>query len=135
MEPPPNVTGMLHIGHALANALQDVMIRWNRMQGKTTLWLPGCDHAGISTQSVVEKTLYRKEGKTRHDLGREKFIQTVWEWKGEYHEKINAVLRKMGGSFDWTREAFTMDENLSAAVTETFCTLHEEGTIDRKSVV
>ncbi|KFZ18786.1 hypothetical protein V502_03936 [Pseudogymnoascus sp. VKM F-4520 (FW-2644)] len=131
VEPPPNVTGMLHIGHALANALQDVMIRWNRMQGKTTLWLPGCDHAGISTQSVVEKTLYRKEGKTRHDLGREKFVETVWEWKGEYHQKINAVLRKMGGSFDWTREAFTMDENLSAAVTETFCKLHEEGTIYR----
>ncbi len=131
VEPPPNVTGMLHIGHALANALQDLMIRWNRMQGKTTLWLPGCDHAGISTQSVVEKTLYRKEGKTRHDLGREKFVETVWEWKEEYHQKINSVLRKMGGSFDWTREAFTMDENLSAAVTETFCKLHEEGTIYR----
>lgn len=131
VEPPPNVTGMLHIGHALANALQDVMIRWNRMQGKTTLWLPGCDHAGISTQSVVEKTLYRKEGLTRHDLGREKFVDTVWEWKEEYHQKINSVLRKMGGSFDWTREAFTMDANLSAAVTETFCKLHEEGTIYR----
>jgi valyl-tRNA synthetase len=131
VEPPPNVTGMLHIGHALANALQDVMIRWNRMQGKTTLWLPGCDHAGISTQSVVEKTLWRKEKKTRHDLGREKFVETVWDWKDEYHQKINSVLRKMGGSFDWTREAFTMDANLSAAVTETFCRLHEEGTIYR----
>jgi valyl-tRNA synthetase len=131
VEPPPNVTGVLHIGHALANALQDVMIRWNRMQGKTTLWLPGCDHAGISTQSVVENTLWRKEKKTRHDLGREKFVETVWEWKEEYHQKINMVLRKMGGSFDWTREAFTMDENLSAAVTETFCQLHEEGIIYR----
>lgn len=129
--PPPNVTGILHIGHALANSLQDILIRFNRMHGKTTLWLPGCDHAGISTQSVVEKTLIRKEGKTRHDLGRSKFVGTVWDWKEEYHQKINDALRKMGASFDWTREAFTMDENLSAAVTETFCKLHEEGTIYR----
>lgn len=131
VEPPPNVTGNLHVGHALANALQDLMIRWNRMQGKTTLWLPGCDHAGISTQSVVETTLWRREKKTRHDLGREKFVETVWDWKGVYHEKINTVLRNMGCSFDWTREAFTMDENLSAAVTETFVRLHEEGIIYR----
>jgi valyl-tRNA synthetase len=131
VEPPPNVTGLLHIGHGLANALQDLMIRWNRMHGKTTLWLPGCDHAGISTQSVVENTLWRRQKKTRHDLGRKKFVETVWDWKGEYHQKINNVLRKMGGSFDWTREAFTMDENLSAAVTETFVRLHEEGYIYR----
>jgi valyl-tRNA synthetase len=131
VEPPPNVTGVLHIGHGLANALQDLMIRWNRMHRRTTLWLPGCDHAGISTQSVVENTLWRREKKTRHDLGREKFVKTVWDWKGEYHQKINNVLRKMGGSFDWTREAFTMDENLSAAVTETFVRLHEEGIIYR----
>lgn len=129
--PPPNVTGVLHIGHALANALQDLLIRYNRMNGRKTLYLPGCDHAGISTQSVVENMLWRKEGKTRHDLGRPKFIDTVWEWKEEYHSKINNSLRRMGSSFDWDREAFTMDENLSAAVTETFVRLHEEGIIYR----
>ncbi|RYP87329.1 hypothetical protein DL769_000533 [Monosporascus sp. CRB-8-3] len=129
--PPPNVTGALHMGHALGNSLQDVLIRWNRMQGKTTLWLPGCDHAGISTQSVVENMLWRRQGKTRHDLGRKKFIETVWEWKEEYHTRINNAQRKMGGSTDWSREAFTMDKNLSAAVTETFCKLHDEGIIYR----
>lgn len=101
------------------------------MRGYTTLFLPGCDHAGISTQSVVEKMLWRKQQKTRHDLGREKFVETVWEWKEEYHKKINNVLKRMGGSFDWTREAFTMDANLSAAVTETFVRMHEEGYIYR----
>ncbi|KAF4637032.1 hypothetical protein G7Y89_g1050 [Cudoniella acicularis] len=131
VEPPPNVTGNLHMGHALGNALQDVMIRWNRMHGKTTLWLPGCDHAGISTQSVVENMLWRRQEKTRHDLGREKFVETVWDWKNEYHHKINTVLRRMGGSFDWTREAFTMDDNFAAAVTETFVKLHDEGIIYR----
>ncbi|KAI1213881.1 tRNA synthetases class I-domain-containing protein [Annulohypoxylon truncatum] len=129
--PPPNVTGALHMGHALGNSLQDVMIRWNRMHGKTTLWLPGCDHAGISTQSVVENMLWRRQGKTRHDLGRKKFVETVWEWKEDYHKRINNAQRKMGGSTDWSREAFTMDKNLSAAVTETFVKLHEEGTIYR----
>lgn len=131
VEPPPNVTGNLHMGHALGTALQDVMIRWNRMQGKTTLWLPGCDHAGISTQSVVENMLWRREQKTRHDLGRPKFVETVWEWKNEYHQRINNALRRLGGSFDWTREAFTMDENFTAAVTETFVSLHEDGSIYR----
>lgn len=130
-EPPPNVTGALHMGHALPNALQDALIRWNRMRGLTTLWLPGCDHAGISTQSVVENMLWRRQKKTRYDLGRPKFVETIWDWKEEYHTKINSVLRRMGGSFDWTREAFTMDENLSAAVTETFVQLHEEGIIYR----
>ena len=101
------------------------------MLGKTTLLLPGCDHAGISTQSVVENMLWRKEKKTRHDLGRPKFVATVWEWKEDYHRFINESLRRMGSSFDWTREAFTMDENLSAAVTETFVRLHEEGIIYR----
>lgn len=119
------------MGHALGDSLQDVMIRWNRMLGKTVLWLPGCDHAGISTQSVVENMLWRREQKTRHDLGREKFIQTVWDWKDEYHKRINKALRKLGGSFDWSREAFTMDSNLSAAVTETWIKLYEEGTIYR----
>ncbi|ERS99820.1 valine-tRNA ligase [Sporothrix schenckii ATCC 58251] len=129
--PPPNVTGSLHMGHALGDSLQDIMIRYYRMKGKTTLWLPGCDHAGIATQSVVETMLYRREGKTRHDLGRDAFIKTVWDWKTQYHANINNALRKMGGSFDWSREAFTMDENLSAAVQETFVRLHEEGTIFR----
>lgn len=129
--PPPNVTGALHMGHALGNSLQDTMIRWARMHGKTTLWLPGCDHAGIATQSVVEKRLKKIEGKTRHDLGRKDFIDLVWKWKDEYHAKINKAQRKMGGSTDWSREAFTMDENLSAAVAETFVKLHEEGIIYR----
>lgn len=106
--PPPNVTGALHMGHALGNSLQDVMIRWNRMHGKTTLWLPGCDHAGISTQSVVEKMLWNREKKTRHDLGRPKFIERVWEWKEDYHVRINNAQRRMGASTDWTREAFTV---------------------------
>ncbi|KXS96898.1 hypothetical protein AC578_6221 [Pseudocercospora eumusae] len=130
--PPPNVTGALHIGHALATSLQDTMIRWNRMQGKTVLFVPGCDHAGLSTQSVVENMLYRRRnGTTRHDLGREKFVETVWEWKEEYHAKINRGMKRLGGSMDWTREAFTMDENLSAAVRQTFIQLHDEGLIYR----
>ena len=131
--PPPNVTGALHMGHALTNALQDTMVRWNRMQGKTTLWVPGCDHAGIATQAVVENMLWRREKKTRHDIGREALVKLIWEWKGDYHQKINKVMRRMGGSFDWTREAFTMDQNLSAAVTETFVQLHEEGIIYREN--
>lgn len=130
--PPPNVTGALHIGHALATSLQDALIRWNRMKGLTALYVPGCDHAGISTQSVVENMLYnRRNGTTRHDLGREKFVETVWEWKEEYHEKINKVMKRLGGSMDWDREAFTMDENLSAAVRKTFIQLHDEGLIYR----
>lgn len=129
--PPPNVTGSLHMGHALMEALQDTLIRWQRMKGKTTLWLPGTDHAGISTQSVVEKMLWRTEKKTRHDLGRQEFTKKVWDWKDKYHANITNALRRMGGSFDWSREAFTMDPNFSAAVTETFVRLHEEGIIYR----
>ncbi|MCJ1415516.1 hypothetical protein MMC32_001848 [Xylographa parallela] len=129
--PPPNVTGALHMGHALTNAIQDTLIRWNRMQGKTTLWVPGCDHAGIATQAVVENMLWRREKQTRHDIGRKALVDLIWKWKGDYHKKINTSLRRMGGSFDWSREAFTMDENLSAAVTETFVQLHEEGIIYR----
>lgn len=131
--PPPNVTGKLHCGHALAIALQDTLIRWNRMKGKTVLYLPGCDHAGISTQSVVENMLWRKEKKTRHDFARPEFLKKVWEWKDEYHQEINRVIRRLGGSVDWSREAFTMDENLSKAVTETFVKLHEEGLIYRSN--
>ena len=129
--PPPNVTGSLHMGHALTNALQDTLIRWQRMKGKTTLWVPGMDHAGISTQSVVEKMLWKKEKKTRHDLGRKALVDRVWDWKHEYHANIRTALRRLGGSMDWTREAFTMDANLSAAVMETFVRLHEEGIIYR----
>lgn len=129
--PPPNVTGSLHMGHALTNALQDTMIRWQRMKGKTTLWLPGMDHAGISTQSVVEKMLWKNEKKTRHDIGRPAMTKLIWDWKDQYHANIKNALRRVGGSFDWSREAFTMDPNLSAAVTETFVRLHEEGIIYR----
>lgn len=129
--PPPNVTGSLHIGHALTIAIQDCLIRWNRMLGKTTLFVPGFDHAGISTQSVVEKRLYKAEGKTRHDLGREVFLGKVMEWKNDYQARITNQLRRLGGSYDWDRVAFTMSPSLSTAVTETFCRLHEDGIIYR----
>lgn len=119
------------MGHALPNALQDTLIRWNRMRGLTTLWVPGCDHASISTQSVVENMLWRREKKTRHDLGREKFNETVLDWKEEYHQKINRAIKRMGASLDWSREAFTMDENHSIATIEHFVRLHEEGVIYR----
>jgi valyl-tRNA synthetase len=131
--PPPNVTGALHAGHALATSLQDALIRWYRMKGLTTLYLPGCDHAGISTQNVVENMLWRREKKTRHDIGRPALVERIWTWKNDYHERIRRVLNRMGGSFDWTREAFTMDQNLTAAVTETFVRLHEEGLIYRSN--
>ncbi|KAH8878989.1 hypothetical protein GQ53DRAFT_834536 [Thozetella sp. PMI_491] len=129
--PPPNVTGALHCGHALGTALQDLLIRWHRMRGFSTLFLPGCDHASISTQSVIENMLWRRERTTRHDLGREKFLERALEWKEEYHTKINKVLRRLGGSFDWTREAFTMDPQLTEAVLESFVKLHSDGLIYR----
>ncbi|KAI9662360.1 MAG: valine--tRNA ligase [Bathelium mastoideum] len=131
--PPPNVTGSLHCGHALATSLQDTLIRWYRMKGFTTLYLPGCDHAGIATQTVVENMLRRRENKSRYDLGRQRFVERVQEWKEEYHQNITRVLKRLGASFDWTREAFTMDENLSAAVTECFVRLHDEGYIYRSN--
>ncbi|PCH34745.1 hypothetical protein WOLCODRAFT_79194 [Wolfiporia cocos MD-104 SS10] len=129
--PPPNVTGSLHIGHALTVAIQDGLVRWNRMKGKTTLFVPGFDHAGISTQSVVEKRLYKSSGQTRHDLGRDKFLETVWEWKNDYQGRIENQLRRLGGSFDWNRVAFTMDESRYKAVIENFCRLHEDGILYR----
>ncbi|KAF8063543.1 tRNA synthetases class I-domain-containing protein [Lyophyllum atratum] len=129
--PPPNVTGSLHIGHGLTVAIQDSLVRWNRMLGKETLFAPGFDHAGISTQSVVEKRLYKTSGKTRHDLGREDFVETVRQWKDEYQTKITNQLYRLGGSYDWDRVAFTMDEKLSRAVIETFCKLHEDGILYR----
>lgn len=129
--PPPNVTGALHIGHALTIAIQDTLIRYYRMKGKTTLFIPGFDHAGISTQSVVEKMLWNKTKETRHDLGREKFTDLVWEWKEEYHLRIKDQLKRLGASYDWDREAFTLDETRSKAVVETFVSLHDDGTIYR----
>ncbi|THV07564.1 hypothetical protein K435DRAFT_959639 [Dendrothele bispora CBS 962.96] len=129
--PPPNVTGSLHIGHALTTAIQDTLVRWNRMLGKTTLFSPGFDHAGISTQSVVEKRLFKTTGKTRHDLGREKFLETVMDWKNDYQGRITNQLYRLGGSYDWNRVAFTMNPALSKAVIETFCRLHEDGVIYR----
>ncbi|KAF8152335.1 tRNA synthetases class I-domain-containing protein [Crassisporium funariophilum] len=129
--PPPNVTGSLHIGHALTVAIQDGLIRWNRMLNRRTLFAPGFDHAGISTQSVVEKRLYKAEGKTRHDYGREKFVEKVMDWRNDYQGRITNQLYRLGGSYDWDRVAFTMDENLSKAVIETFCRLHEDGVIYR----
>ncbi|KAH9840743.1 tRNA synthetases class I-domain-containing protein [Rhodofomes roseus] len=129
--PPPNVTGSLHIGHALTVAIQDTLIRWQRMLGKTVLYVPGYDHAGISTQSVVEKRLYKTSGKTRHDLGREKFLDTVMDWKEEYQARITSQLRRLGGSLEWDRVAFTMDEPRYKAVIENFCSLHDAGLLYR----
>ena len=128
--PPPNVTGMLHMGHALNNTLQDIMIRFRRMQGCNTLWMPGTDHAGIATQNVVEQDLARK-GQTRHDLGREKFIEKVWEWREKYGGIILNQLEKLGCSCDWERERFTMDDGLSRAVREVFVRLYRDGLIYR----
>ncbi|HOY68639.1 MAG TPA: valine--tRNA ligase [Candidatus Ozemobacteraceae bacterium] len=126
--PPPNVTGMLTMGHVLNNTLQDILIRLHRMEGKETLWLPGTDHAGIATQNVVEKAL-AKEKTSRHDLGREKFLEKVWSWKEKYGGIIISQLKKLGCSCDWERERFTMDEGLSQAVRESFVRLHKDGLI------
>jgi valyl-tRNA synthetase len=129
--PPPNVTGSLHLGHALTAAVEDTMTRWHRMLGHATLYVPGTDHAGIATQSIVEKMLTKTTGQTRHDLGREKFVEKVWEWKGEYGTKITDQLRSLGSSVDWSRERFTMDEMLSKAVVEAFNVFHERGLLYR----
>ena len=127
--PPPNVTDVLHIGHAYNNTIQDIFIRFHRMQGYSTMWLPGTDHAGIATQNVVERFLKKQENKTRHDLGREKFIERVWEWKKKHGNIIIEQLKKLGCSCDWERERFTMDDDLSKAVIEVFCRLYEKGLI------
>jgi len=126
--PPPNVTGALHMGHALNLTLQDILCRFMRQQGKSVLWVPGTDHAGIATQNVVERQL-KKEGKKRDDLGREKFIERVWDWKKEYGDRILNQIRRMGASVDWTSERFTLDEGLSKAVREVFVRLFNEGLI------
>ncbi|KAL6526577.1 Valine--tRNA ligase, mitochondrial 1 [Orobanche gracilis] len=129
--PPPNVTGVLHIGHALTIAIQDTIIRWRRMSGYRAVWVPSLDHAGIATQLVVEKKLMRERHLTRLDVGREEFVNEVWKWKHNYGGNILSQLRHMGASLDWSRECFTMDEKRSRAVTEAFCRLHEEGLIYR----
>jgi len=128
--PPPNVTGRLHIGHALQHSLQDVLVRRARMQGYETLWLPGMDHAGIATQVVVEREL-RKEGIDRRDIGRDAFVERVWQWKEQYGGEIVDQIKRMGNSLDWSRERFTMDEGLSRAVREAFVRWYDEGLIYR----
>ncbi|HEY6001616.1 MAG TPA: valine--tRNA ligase [Anaeromyxobacter sp.] len=130
--PPPNVTGSLHLGHALTATLQDVLIRWKRMSGFNTLWLPGTDHAGIATQMIVEKELKKTEKKSRHDLGRREFLARVWAWKEKYGSRIGEQHKALGASLDWERERFTMDEGLSRAVREVFVRLHEEGLVYRE---
>lgn len=132
--PPPNVTGQLHIGHALNHTIQDILIRWQRMQGRPALWLPGTDHAGLATQIKVEEEL-RQEGLSRPDLGREKFINRVWEWKEQYGSAITNQLKKVGSSCDWSRERFTMDPGCSRAVREAFVRLYEKGLIYRGTYI
>ncbi|NDE51077.1 MAG: valine--tRNA ligase, partial [Actinobacteria bacterium] len=128
--PPPNVTGSLHIGHALDHTLQDLLIRMKRMKGFETLWLPGMDHAGIATQNVVERKL-AEQGKTRFDFGREEFVKKVWEWKAESGGAILGQMKRLGDSVDWSRERFTMDEGLSRSVLTIFKRLYDEGLIYR----
>lgn len=127
--PPPNITGQLHMGHALDNTMQDILIRFKRMQGYSALWMPGTDHAGIATQIKVEENLRVNEGLTRYDLGRDKFLERVWEWKERYGSRIIEQLKKLGSSCDWRRERFTMDEGCSKAVREVFVNLYEKGLI------
>src|SRR5262245_52688459 len=130
--PPPNVTGSLHIGHAFTNTLQDVIVRWKRMSGFDTLWLPGLDHAGIATQMVVEKQLAKEcDGKRKEDIGREAFEKRIWEWKEKSGGRIFEQLRVMGFSLDWSRARFTLDPMLSRAVREVFVSLYEAGLIYR----
>ncbi|HEX9873094.1 MAG TPA: valine--tRNA ligase, partial [Deferrimonas sp.] len=128
--PPPNVTGVLHMGHALNNTLQDILVRYKRMTGHEVLWMPGTDHAGIATQNVVEKQL-AAEGKDRHHLGRDAFVERVWQWRSDSGGQIINQLKRLGASCDWERERFTMDEGLSKAVREVFVRLYEEGLIYR----
>jgi valyl-tRNA synthetase len=126
--PPPNVTGTLHMGHAFGHTIKDMLIRFHRMCGDDTLWQPGTDHAGIATQIVVERTL-QAEGRDRQTLGREAFIERVWDWKRRSGDTISRQMRRLGDSVDWSRDRFTMDAGLSAAVTEVFVRLYEDGLI------
>ncbi|MCP6719419.1 MAG: class I tRNA ligase family protein, partial [Patescibacteria group bacterium] len=125
--PPPNVTGELHMGHALNATVQDILIRWKRLQGYKTLWIPGTDHAGIATQVRVEKVLKKEEGKTRFDLGKKLFIKRVWQWKKKYGDIILDQFKKLGSSLDWSRTAFTMDSNYSEAVKKSFLNYYKKG--------
>jgi len=129
--PPPNVTGVLHMGHALTISIQDIMIRHRKMSGFETMWLPGTDHAGIATQMMVEKNIKKELGLSRHDLGREKFLEKVWEWKKDHGDRITNQLKKLGAALDWDRERFTMDEGLNTAVKEVFVQLYNEGLIHK----
>src|SRR3982751_4617621 len=129
--PPPNVTGALHLGHALNNTLQDILIRWRRMQGYDALWMPGTDHAGIATQAVVETRLLKEEKKTRHDIGREALVERIWAWKDEYEKRILSQLRLMGCSCDWERTRFTLDPVCARAVRTTFFRLFQADKIFR----
>ena len=131
MMPPPNVTGSLHMGHALFVTIEDLLARTHRMRGEPTLWLPGVDHAGIATQAVVERELKRLEGKSRHDLGREAFLERVWQWKHKNGDRIVEQLKAMGASADWSRQRFTMDEHLNVAVREAFVRLWDQGLVYR----
>ncbi|HEY9594276.1 MAG TPA: class I tRNA ligase family protein, partial [Spirochaetia bacterium] len=128
--PPPNVTGVLHMGHGLNNSLQDIEVRYHRMKGEDTLWVPGTDHAGIATQNVVEKQL-KKRGTSRAQIGREKFLEETWRVTHEHHDIIVSQLKRLGSSCDWDRERFTFDEGLSRAVREVFVSLYEKGLIYR----
>src|SRR5579863_2620717 len=129
--PPPNVTGALHMGHALNNTLQDVLIRWRRIQGFNALYMPGTDHAGIATQAVVERLIFQQEKKTRHDLGREALVQRIWEWKDKYEARILGQLRELGASCDWDRTRFTLDPICARAVRQTFFNMFRDGYIFR----
>jgi valyl-tRNA synthetase len=129
--PPPNVTGSLHLGHTLMGAIEDSITRWKRMKGYQVLWVPGTDHAGIATQSVVEKKLKKEENLTRHDLGREEFLKRVWKWKEEYGNTILNQFRRLGVSFDWSKMFFTLDDQRSKAVVEAFIQLFERGILYR----
>ena len=131
MLPPPNVTGSLHLGHALLLSIEDTLVRWKRMNGFLTLFLPGMDHAGISCQNVVENKLWRDSQKTRHDLGRDKFVKEVWKWKEEYGGKILNQLKRFGASLDWERFVFTLDKPQTLAVNEAFVRLYDQGLIYR----
>src|SRR5215475_1176448 len=132
--PPPNVTGRLHMGHMLNQTEMDILTRWRRMSGDLALWLPGTDHAGIATQMMVERQL-ATENKTRQELGREAFVERVWQWKQHYGGAILDQMKRLGASVDWSREYFTMDDNLSVAVREAFVRLHEQGLIYRGAYI
>lgn len=131
--PPPNVTGQLHMGHALDNTLQDILVRFKRMEGYNVAWIPGTDHAGIATQVKVEQQLAKEEGKSRYDIGREEFLKRVWAWKEQYGSRIEKQVRRLGSSCDWSRKRFTMDDTCARAVREVFVTLYEKASSTRAS--